>query len=212
MSCRLTEIFQRQYEYVKSLHPIYAVNGFYKEQAKFPWPIDDRKAQEAFRLLAWRCTEEVIEAVELHFECVDHFSEYEAKFNEEVADAFHFFVELCLATGISPGDLVSEVEECVDGLSASFGFCGRGDDHETIPQRWAFFTYKLGLAMHYLRQRPWRTDDRPTDVKAFRAAMIGAYLTFISACKRSNINADTLYNAYFAKSKINDERTAQQKL
>lgn len=213
MSCRLREIFDRQEAYLASLRPIYHWNGFYLHTNPFPWPLSDRDYQEEFRLLAWRCTEEVIELVELYFDCTDHFSAYQEKFNEEVADTFHFFVELCLATGVTVVDLCQEFSgRNGDYLSGAFDFCGQGNQNETIPQRWWLFVYKLGLAMHKLRQRPWRTDDRPTDPVAFKAAMIGAFLTFISACKRSGIDADALYNAYFAKGKINDQRTADQKL
>jgi dUTPase len=211
---RLSEIFKRQREYLATLEPIYRANGDTIHSFPMPWMLDNRKAQEEFRLLAWRMTEEIVEATELHYECVDHYDDYFEKFKEEIADAFHFFVELCLATGTTVEILNQEfISEAYspDSLTAVFTFCSSGDKW-TIPQGWAYVTYKLGIAMHKLRQRPWRTDNRPTNKDQFYASMTATFLTFISACKRSGIDADALYDAYFAKSKINYERAAQQKL
>lgn len=220
MVCKLEAIFKRQAEFVKSLYPIYKKNGFEWHATDMPWPINNRECQEEFRLLAWRCTEEVFEALEYfytHHEAVlDNLPEAKAKFHEEIADAFHFFVELCLATGITSRDVIYCYEGLripleQDALSHSFRFVGcRPED--TIPQRWYMFIGRLARAMMNLKQRPWRTDDRPTDQSRFNRDMSAAFVSFIAACRRSGVNADALYNAYFAKNKINDERRDGQKL
>lgn len=213
---KLEEIFERQKTYLDSLIPIYARNGFTVHSYPMPWDLNGRKDQEEFRLLAWRITEEVTEAVNVYWLCHDDRSFWESAgaqeaFQEEVSDVFHFFVELCLATGVGVEDLTWVVghEHVKDRLARAFAHCGEGRN-ETLPQRWAFFIHKLGLAMHHLRQRPWRTDDRPTDWHAFKYAMGAAFLTLISACKRSGINAESLHRAFFAKAKINDKRIAEQ--
>lgn len=215
---KLEEIFERQRSYLRTLAPIYIQNGphFEWHATPFPWDLDDRQHQEGFRLLAWRCVEEVTEAINVYWLCHDDRTFWESgeaqrAFHEEVSDVFHFFIELCLATGITPADLSWVVghEHVKDKLNRAFAHCGEGRN-ETMPQRWSFFIHKLGLAMQQLRQRPWRTDDRKTDRSAYNYAMAAAYLTFISACKRSGINAESLHNAFFAKAKINDKRIADQ--
>jgi dimeric dUTPase (all-alpha-NTP-PPase superfamily) len=213
MTDRLAEILQRQEEYLKSLAPIYLSHSreISWHAVPFPWPIDGRVAQEGFRLLAWRCTEEVIEAIELHYNHADSVTEYTEKFNEEIADAFHFLIELTLALGIGEQELISGIEgvhkfnSTNDYLSSTFKFVGNGGG-ETIPQRWGMFVFQLGLAMHELRQRPWRTDDRPTNRQRLVARMNAAFITFICACRRSDISADDLYRSYFAKNAINLQR------
>lgn len=220
MTCRLKEIFIRQAEYVASLRPIYTRNGFLNHASLMPWPLNHVGAQEEFRLLAWRFTEEVMEALHHYRLCLDEETfmteSCHKHFREEVADSLHFFVELCLATGVSTDDLITYYEGCplnehTDGLTYIFRSVGyRAEDK--ILQRWYFSVEKLGRAMMLLKQRPWRTDDRPTNEEAFKGAMAAAFICFISACKRSGINADSLYEAYFSKSKINDQRTADQKL
>lgn len=215
MTCKLEEIFNRQAEFVKSLAPIYLRNDFPAHADEMPWRLDSRPYQEEFRLLAWRCTEEVIEAIEEY--AASSFGQIE-KFHEEIADAFHFFVELCLATGVTPDEVLDGLpmvaEDWTPGscrLSHSFRFCGTAPG-DGIDTRWYCFVHLLGKAMFRFRQRPWRTDDRKTDRAAFVSDLSAAYFSFITACKRSGLNADSLYAAYFAKSKINDQRTSEQKL
>jgi hypothetical protein len=211
MTDRLAEIFTRQAEYLESLLPIYAFNGDRAHVTPMPWPLDSRNFQEDFRLLAWRCTEEVIEAIEHHMECSTWDEQYDSKLREEICDAFHFFVELVLALGIHEQELITGIAGVHrfnpdnDYLYSTFKFVGNGSG-ETIPQRWGMFIYQLGLAMHELRQRPWRTDNRPTDRWKLVARMNAAFITFICACRRSGMDADDLYDAYFAKSRINKLR------
>ena len=199
---KLSEIFRRQAAYVRSLKPTYLNNGFYQYTKDMPWDLDGRKTQEEFRLLAWRCTEEVIEAMDSW--------EREAPANtfyrEEVADALHFLIELCLATGISEDELVSGVVlrtivADVDRLDLAFS-----EPTGTGKHGWYDFIRALAFAMMQLRQRPWRTDDREADRKRWVLGMYLAFRTFVDACKRTGITAEDLHSAYFAKAKINDER------
>lgn len=221
MTCKLEAIFKRQAEFVDSLRPIYRHNEFHNHAFPMPWPINNREFQEEFRLLAWRTTEEVYEAIQVYRVCFDpdlgwHDPEGEAKFREEVADALHFFVELCLAVGITSRDVIFYYEGiCVpmeqDALDWVFRFVGSRPD-DLVILRWNLFVERLARAMMLLKQRPWRTDDRQTDASRLNGAMASAFVSFISACRRSGINSQNLYDAYFKKGKVNDQRTADQKL
>lgn len=207
---KLAQIFERQAEYLKSLAPIYTKNGFPLHAIPWPLQFNNRHAQEEFRLLAWRFTEEIMEAKEA-FECGSPAPEY----HEEMADALHFLIELCLATGIGPGLLISGVQGITptineeDSLDWVFGVVRR-DPIYPIP----FFNAirSLSIAMMNLRQRPWRTDNREGDFSRFALMMQVTFFAFVNTCTRTGMTAEDLYRAYFAKAKINDERTAQQKL
>lgn len=213
MTCKLEAIFKRQAEFVKSLRPIYLRNGFCHHAESMPWPINDRDSQEEFRLLAWRCIEEVYEAI-YGLRVADFV--VNDPFREEVADALHFFVELCLATGIGSRDLIFHYEGLCfppdeDALDHVFKFVG-SSPNDSIIDRWNLFVERMARAMMMLKQRPWRTDDRPTNERVFRSQMAASFMSFIAACKRSGITADSLHDAYFAKGKVNDQRIADQKL
>lgn len=226
---RLAEIFKRQQEYCRSLAAAYQSNGLFDYSAEMPWSLDSRVDQEHFRLLAWRITEEITEAVEYHEMAIDHKKSWASVargsaslFREEVADALHFLIELALATGVTEGELLSGVQRVearpptIDHLSYLFDCVAREYGTEdlklTIPQAWAFVIYTLGHTMHLLRQRPWRTDDRRTDRKAWVMGMYTLFYAFVRACLKSEISADDLYEAYFAKAKINDARQVEQKI
>lgn len=217
MLCKLEQIFRRQAEYVASLRSIYLRNGFCHHAESMPWPLNDRDSQEEFRLLAWRCTEEVYEAIQVHRMMLFSNSLIDAdNFREEVADALHFFVELCLATGVNSRDVIFYYEGfCVpedsDALDHIFRFVGNNSE-DGVTERWNIFVERLAKTMMLLKQRPWRTDDRRTDERRFKGAMASAFISFVAACKRSGINAESLYSAYFVKGKINDQRTTDQKL
>jgi len=73
-----------------------------------PVDLDDRKGQARLKDFAWRVTEEIGEAMN----CLKnrpwkqtHMLTDREHYEEELADAFHFFVELCILSGIDSGKL-----------------------------------------------------------------------------------------------------------
>lgn len=200
---KLDAIFERQAKYLKSLAPTYIHNGFLRHASVFPWDIDDRHYQEEFRLLAWRFTEELVEAHESYRQ--------PGYFREEISDALHFFIELCIVSGVTKAELLTGITCSTfspegDSLEWSFENVKKepfalhhsGDEWHTIRA--------LAMAMMKLRQRPWRTDFRPTERKEW---VMGLYLTwqcFISLCILTNITAEVLHHAYFNKAQVNDQR------
>ena len=207
---RLAQIFERQALYLLSLRPIYEKNGF-KLHASDCWPLDfqGRAEQEEFRLLAWRFTEEMMEAMET-FENASPRLDY----HEEISDALHFLVELCLATGISCNDLVTgiagstyEHESGEDSLDFVFRKVSLDKIYST---KWYSTVRAMSMAMMQLRQRPWRTDNRESNRARFVLMMQATFFAFINTCTRTGMNAEDLHRAYFAKARINDQRTVQQ--
>ena len=104
----LTAIFNRQRELMETYGPIEIANG-----ARVPSPLlhgklDLRLIQYRIKDLMQRTIEEMMEAAnclknkpwkqDAQPTDVDHFQ-------EEIADAFHFFVEMCITAGLEPQDL-----------------------------------------------------------------------------------------------------------
>lgn len=205
---RLDQIFARQAEYVTALAPTYVKNGFARHACPFPWEVDSRKDQEEFRLLAWRYTEELVEAQNTWFQ--PHSPQRMLEYREEMADALHFFVEICLATGIGPDELCTGIfavaPECRDRLDFSFKMVGSHYEAPMVSDTWFEAIRAVALAMMRFKQRPWRIDYRPTDRAGFMMAMHLAWFSFVRACIYSNITAEELYHAYFRKAKTNDQR------
>jgi len=197
---RLGEIFERQLSYYKSLSPVMLLNGFFPYD--YPLDIQDRKDQEHLRLLAWRLTEELIEALNSYNSLL-----------EELSDALHFLVELSLASGVSQAELSTGVEHTsleLVGDQDVLGIMFENPSEEFGSSNgFAFRVYRtidiLGQTMNSLRQRPWRREDRPSDRKVFVAGLSLVFKSFINAVAYRHTDQE-LFDAYFAKAKVNDER------
>jgi hypothetical protein len=206
MKDRLAEIFERQASYVWSLGNIERSNDLWP--GIYPLRLEGRKAQEHFRLLAWRFTEEILEAVAAPKET----------YVEEVADAFHFLIELALATDVNESALLSGVRHVVAVAELDFLTEVFQQEERALRDRkgrwvsWWDVIQMLGTAMQLLKQRPWRTDFRPTAEKDWVLALSLVFRRFIQGCISEGITADILYDAYFSKAKINDARTTEQRL
>ena len=208
---KLTEIFQRQAAYVVSLRPTYLHNGFTQHSQDMPWDLNGRHSQEEFRLLAWRTTEEIVEAMQIWEGNHDAFRT--ERFQEEVADALHFFIELCLATDVREDTLLMGIDGAVfmqdrDRLEEFFYIVSREalriHLHESDP--WYEFIRALAHAIMHFRQRPWRTDFRETDRRAWVMGLHLAFRSFVEACIQSDVTAEALHSAYFKKAKVNIQR------
>lgn len=208
---RLKEIFDRQRSYLASLAPIYLNNGAHIHASVPSWPLNDRMAQEEFRLLAWRITEEVYEALQVmensEGEDIDGF-------REEIADVLHFIIELAIVSGVTEKDIVfgpsSDLQiDDRDWLAVIFDTEFLKDNFSTS---WVAIVEYLARSMMLLKQRPWRTDDRRTNLDIWKRSYYWFFRSFVRACINSNIEPDTLYEAFFDKAKINDRRQAEQKL
>lgn len=105
----LGNIFSRQTELMTHYHEIEKKNGLLQYE-KLPIDLHDRHGQARLRELIRRTTDELSEAShtlknspwkQSHvLTDVDHFY-------EEIADAFHFFIEFCISAGMTAEDLYS---------------------------------------------------------------------------------------------------------
>lgn len=195
-------IFIRQREYLRTLRTIYFLNGYELHAHEPPWNLNGRDEQEEFRLLAWRYTEELIEAsLEAHPQ----------KYITEMADALHFLVEIALCAGITVKDIYQGEKYSWDQLFAEAQRAQFPGCRKAYGDLCNLAIEHMGAAMCLLKQRPWRTDDRRTDPDLFRIKYRIAFLAFVTECVARGISGQALFDAYFAKAKVNDQRTSEQR-
>jgi len=95
-------IFAKQMELMKKYEEIEGSNGLL-QTSDIPVDLHDCKGQARLKDFAWRVTEEIGEAMN----CLKnkpwkqtHMLTDEEHYLEELADAFHFFIELCILSGM----------------------------------------------------------------------------------------------------------------
>lgn len=105
--CRLKLIFDHQRELMEKYHEIEKRNGLLQTE-EVPVDLDDSRGQARLKDFAWRVTEELGEAMN----CLKnkpwkqtHILTDTDHYEEEISDAFHFFIELCLLSGIDENRL-----------------------------------------------------------------------------------------------------------
>lgn len=103
----LDQIFRKQMDLMETYHKIEASNGCLITP-DVPVDLHSHVGQQRLKDFAWRVTEELAEAMGC-LKCrpwkVTPMATDIQHYREEIADALHFFVELCILSGISPNDL-----------------------------------------------------------------------------------------------------------
>lgn len=208
---KLHLIFQRQLDLMRHYHPIEKANGLLITE-DVPVNLQDSKGQYRIKDFAWRVTEELGEALEalyIHSTIREHF-------DEEIADALHFLVELTILTGVSPNELVPEG---VNGAKLEVLFhvsYGKKDinpwprSYPSIAMRTAEVVEKLAVACNCLKNKPWKQTQMFTDVDAFISYLRNTWRQFIVLCAVAGIGPDYLFELYFKKSQVNQFRVRSQ--
>ena len=103
----LEAIFNRQKELMEKYHPIEKATGLMQTE-KVPVDLDSHRGQARLKDFAWRVTEELGEAMN----CLKNKPWKQTQmatdvnhYLEEISDAFHFFIELCILSGLDAKDL-----------------------------------------------------------------------------------------------------------
>jgi len=103
----LEMIFARQKELIKKYEHIEAQNNLLQTPL-CPVEIDSQHGQQRLKDFAWRITEELGEAMN----CLKnkpwkqtHMETDRTHYEEELVDAFHFFIELCILSGFDAQSL-----------------------------------------------------------------------------------------------------------
>ena len=182
----LGDIFTKQKELAEKYHPIEKANGFIIGES-LRVNLHDKFGQHRIKDFAWRITEELMEAYEAYLLDNDEHTK------EELADALHFMVELCLMCGISHNELGFELKP--DGGETQIDECILS----TVLQ--------LGLACNCLKNKPWKQTQMLTDVEKFGFHMYIAFESLISCFAAAGIEfEEDIYDLYFRKNKVNQFR------
>lgn len=104
---KLEKIFDRQQELMTKFRQVEAENGLLPDK-EVPVNINSHKGQAVLKAHAWQITEELGEAMnELKnrpWKTKTRETDYE-NYKEELIDAFHFFIELFILSGMTPEDV-----------------------------------------------------------------------------------------------------------
>lgn len=183
----VTSVFMRQAQLIEK----------YREIEQLPRPpisIHTSNGQRVVKDFFWRTTEEMCEGYEaMMFKHRDDPDVARIHAMEEMADATHFFVEALIYAGFG----AEEVSRWLMIYPSS----GRGDDREF---RDAMFDaiYDMGIASNFLKNRPWKQSQVPTDLPRFRDAVKSAWLGHVVAWSILGDEKD-MFNFYFKKADVN---------
>lgn len=184
------DIFEKQSHLMYRFETAEVENGFTHWPGVIPDEcFDHRRAQAKLRMLAGYVVEEIAEALDEKW-CGS------TNFHEEIADAFHYLVELLIVSGvpIQHGDLEST-------FATAMKFTCQAEGME-----WSQFIVTLMRAINMLKNKPEKKRLRPLDLGLFRVRLVQAFEYFIAAAKHDGITAEILAASYFSKADVNNQR------
>lgn len=192
----LVAMFSRQRELMEKYHKIEESNGLLLHP-NIPVEIECPLGQHRLKDFMWRITEELGEAMS---------SSSEEHLKEELADALHFLIELCILSDIT----IEEIHE----------FRNKFTTEDLIPDSPLYlksqiskpteFCFEIILCLtkagNTLKQRPWKQTHQLTDIPKYKFHMCEAFCCFTTLCKYYDIDSEELYMLYFRKNQVNQFR------
>ncbi len=184
---RLIEIFSMQRSLMRHFMEIERRNGLLLTD-QVPLALQSFVGQARLRDFGWRVVEELTEALE---------ATSDAEFREELIDALHFLVELCILAGVEAEQFYS-LPEYPDRLESLLSRPGRTDVLGVIRS--------LGRTLNQLRNRPWKQTSRPVIRSDFQAGLRQTLIDFLSLCRSAGLEAGDLFAEYRGKHATNVQR------
>jgi hypothetical protein len=199
----LSEIFQYQRQLMERFHTIEVINVY--GRSRLPLYVDQAPILDSVEVQL-RIKEEMGRIVEEVGEAYDSISD-KSKYQEEVADAFHFLVELFLILKVDSSSFDSTADR--DPLEHAFALVEEtGEDDGHYAEAWMYFISDLMRAANFLKNRPWKATHRVTDYFGFFRQVHFLLYSFARACASTGITREILYEQYKRKAAINRERIA----
>jgi hypothetical protein len=203
----LALIFRRQNELVVKYKDIEGLPNY-------PMVVHTRESQVVIKDFLWRITEELCEALELLDRKDD--PEIGPLFIEELSDALHFMVELCILVGIDSNNIEHRLTEVMRGhagpdANPTMGLPGFFTWLDNV-ERMDFTSgvmgtvYQLGLAGNCLKNKPWKQTDMLTDEEKFNHKIFCAFTELVRLIHGLGMNIQGLYLIYYRKSIVNQFR------
>lgn len=176
----LHKIFEFQKDLIAKIRPVEQSLGYTPPQ--FPLDFAQRTDQDWFRMTSWYLVEEITEAMAATSEA----------YAEELADALHFAVELCILAGVVP-----------DQMTVKFQLDMFESDpvHHTLPD----VIRSIGLANQQLKHKPWKRNPQVPKVEQCQAYTADALFQLIN---HAMFNGIDIYAEYFKKHAENENRVA----
>lgn len=175
----------------------------YKEIEQLPDPplaLHHRHGQRILKDFAWRTVEELTESYEAWEKHEEDRNVAEMHALEELADAVHFYVELLIFAGITSEMCLKVLPQYPFVMSDRFMIV-----HFDGEYYWNT-TYRIGIAMNFLRNKAWKQSHVPTDEGRFREAALKGFDALINLWAALGYDQTTLFTYYFKKSEVNKFR------
>lgn len=163
-----------------------------------PVSLHTAAGQRVIKDFAWRTVEELTESAEAWEKHEDDPEVARSHALEELADAVHFFIELCIFAGITP-------DQCAE-RRAFVTMTGFHPDDGVVTSAYWDFTKQLGIAMNFLRNKAWKQSQVPTDEGRFRAAVVLAFSELMSLWGILGCTYEDIYMYYMRKHAVNKFR------
>lgn len=156
----------------------------------FPMNVNTRVGQKWFKDFLWRTTEEIAESYEACL--VDD----EVHTIEELADALHFFTELCIIAGFDSKWAAAQLENSTR-MSA---------DKENIMLAYLNAHYWLGMVGNTLKNKPWKQTEMLTDEVKFEKMLSNSFKALIDVFTVNGADFETIHSYYTRKNQVNQFR------
>lgn len=188
---RLEAIFHYHRKLVDKYSDIERRNGLGRGLLPETFDVDDPRCQYVMKDFAWRVVEEVGEALDALSRCESTHA------YEELADGFHFLVELCEMIGIE-----AEAFPHYSGLDRL------GTLFLPVPQSPSLrqLIKSLGMAMNCLKNKPWKQTHFSTDEANLRSNVMSAVRAYVMFAHSQGMSSAALFDMYFRKNQVNHFR------
>lgn len=210
---RLDYMFERQHELASKFTTIEYGHGMLHDtlvqstedgeyHAKIPFDLDWRFSQDRIRKFCWYMTEELVEMCN---------AKNNKHFYEELSDATHFMLELCIITGIPSDKILGRSFHDVCRLQTFWSnFKG---PYYPLP----LFQYydgadvlriirHLGAAANCLKMKPWKSTFAATDRPKFEYQVKMAFLSLLDLARMTGMTHEEFFKVYYSKSEVNHFR------
>lgn|GEM_PF-1114309 len=220
---RLEMIFARQRELVRKYILIEVSTGLRRSE-NCPVDLDVPADQLQLKDEAWRISEELGEAFDARY-ALGHSKDHVW---EEFADSVHFFIELCILSGVDTGaklmtlirdtldyewdeivgdDLLMEWWQVADAFRTSeTKETADASPRVQFAQMMGCFLWKLGVLMNNLKCKPWKQTPILTDKPQYLRDLADAAVAFLAVGLAFGMQSDDIFSCYFRKSEVNKFR------
>lgn len=193
---KMETLYQKQLELIELIAPVEAENspllsalqirGMYTRMPQQA-VLNDRVVQLRIKESAYRLQEELAEVIEAVRDG------NQDNVEEELVDCLHFLLELSLLANL-------EIPQSETSMSLLFDIPlpGKFDVTDLI--------YTIGMAMQCLKNKPWKRTTKDVNIEEFHIRVAGIWVAFGELCGAAGMNAEKMYEGYFAKHAINEQR------